>query len=73
MLRVLGDDHYKRMPHVTVRVARLRILTDQWPYVPNIGQNLHFWRVRMSEKFSSGTINLKHKQTNKQKKNRTDR
>ena len=31
------DDHYKRMPRVTVAVVRLRTLTAQ---VPSIGQNL---------------------------------
>ena len=38
--RVLWDDHYKRMPLVTVGVARWRTFTDQWPWVLNIGQNL---------------------------------
>ena len=38
--RVLGDDHYKRMPRVTVGVARWRTLTAQWPEVPSKGQNL---------------------------------
>ena len=38
--RVLEDDHYKRMPSVTVGVAHKRTLTAQWPRVPNIGQNL---------------------------------
>ena len=31
VLRVLGDDRYKRMPRITVGVARLRNLTAQWP------------------------------------------
>ena len=30
MLRVLGDDHCKRMFRITVGVARLRALTAQW-------------------------------------------
>ena len=38
--RVLGDDHYKRIPRVTVGVARLRTLTGQRRWMPNIGQNL---------------------------------
>ena len=29
--RVFGDNHYKRMPCVTVGVARSRTLTAQWP------------------------------------------
>ena len=29
--RVFGDDHYKRMPRVTVGVARLRTLAARWP------------------------------------------
>ena len=37
---VLGDDHYKRIPLVTVGVTRKRTLTAQWPWVPSIGQNL---------------------------------
>ena len=35
-----GDDYCKRMPRVTVGVARKRILTAQWPGVPSKGQNL---------------------------------
>ena len=31
--RVLGDDQYKRFAHVTVGVARYRILTAQWLWV----------------------------------------
>ena len=38
--RDLGDDHYKRIPCVTVGVACQRNLTAQWPWVPSIGQNL---------------------------------
>ena len=38
--RVLGDDHYKRIPRVTVDVARWRNLIAQWPWVPSIGQHL---------------------------------
>ena len=38
--QVPGDDHYKRMTCVIVGVARWRILTAQWPWVPSIGQNL---------------------------------
>ena len=57
---VLGDDHYTRIPHVTVDVARWRTLTAQWPWVPSIGQNLQPFTgngyVSMSEKFSSGRI-----------------
>ena len=30
-VRVLGDDHYKRMPRVTIGVVRSRTLTVQWP------------------------------------------
>ena len=40
VLRVLGDDHYKRMPSVTISGARKRTLTAQWPWVLTIGQNL---------------------------------
>ena len=35
---MVGRDHYKQTPHVTVGVARLRTLTAQWPWVS--GQNL---------------------------------
>ena len=72
MSRALGDDYYKRMTCVTVDVARLRTLTAQWQRVPSIGQNLQpFTRIgdiSMSEIFSSGTINPK--QTNKQRQTR---
>ena len=54
--RDLGDDHYKRMPRVTVRVARQRTLTA----------HQQLWRLHMSEKFSSG------KKTSKQKNKQTD-
>ena len=37
---VLGDEHYKRMNRVTASVARERILTAQWPWLPSIDQNL---------------------------------
>ena len=40
MSRVLGDEHYKRMPLVTVGPARQRTLTAQWSWVPSIGQDL---------------------------------
>ena len=40
MLRVLRDNHYKRMPRVTVGVAQYGNLTAEWPLVPSIGQNL---------------------------------
>ena len=40
MSRVLGDDHSKRMPRVTVGVARWKALTTQWPWVLSIGQHL---------------------------------
>ena len=43
--RVLGNDHYKLMPHVTVGVARERTLTAQWPRVPSIGQHLQPFTV----------------------------
>ena len=38
--RVLRDDHYKRMPRVTVGVARLRTSTAHWRRVPSTRQNL---------------------------------
>ena len=38
--RVLGDDHYKRMPRDIVGVSRSRTLTAQWPKVPSIGYHL---------------------------------
>ena len=38
-LRII-DDRYKRMPRVTVCVARYRTLTTLWPWVPSIGQHL---------------------------------
>ena len=41
--RVLGDDHYKRMSHVTVGVTRSRTLAAQWQWVPSIGQNLQLF------------------------------
>ena len=44
--RVLEADHYKRMPCVTVGVARYRTLTVQEPRVPSIGHNfeaLHWY------------------------------
>ena len=70
----LGDDHYKRMSRDTVGVAHQRTLTAKWPWVPSIGQNLQPFTGNgdvslyiYSEKFSSGTINSKNKQTNKHK------
>ena len=37
---VLGDDHYKRLPRVTVVVARYRTLTTQLPREPSVGHYL---------------------------------
>ena len=67
---VLGEDHYKRMPHVTVGVARLRTLSAQWPWVLGIGQNLKLFTGNGDvfiwvKQLLSGTINSKKKQTNK--------
>ena len=36
---VLGDDHYKLIPRVTVDVAHYRTLTAQWSWVQSICQN----------------------------------
>ena len=38
--QILGDDHFKRMPRVTVSVARWRTLTAQIPWMPSICQKL---------------------------------
>ena len=40
MLRVLRDDHKKRMSRVTVDVARERTLTVKLLKGPSIGQNM---------------------------------
>ena len=39
-VRVLGDNHYKRLLCVKVDVESYRTLTAQWLWVPSLGQNL---------------------------------
>ena len=38
MSRVLGDDHYIRMPRVTGVWHCSALTTAQWPWVPGIGK-----------------------------------
>ena len=48
--RVLGDDHYKRMPCVKVGVARSRTLTDQRAeHIEIAALHQQWWRLQMSK------------------------
>ena len=72
MSQVPGDDHYKRMTCVTVGVARWRILTAQWPWVPSIGQNLKSF-IGNDDISKVKNSRVERKNTNKQIQSRTIR
>ena len=73
MSLVHGDDHYKALALDSVRVARTRTVTAQWPRVPSIDQFVALHRkCQISEKFTGNSDVSKKvkkktpKQTNKQ-------
>ena len=66
--KVLGDERYKRMPLVTVGVARWRTLTARWPWVPSKVQNLQPFTGNCDVSILVKNYRVGRKTQNKQRK-----
>ena len=73
--QILGDDHFKRMPRVTISVARWRTLTAQIPWMPSICQKLKpltgYGDVSIWVNILEWDIKLQKKKNKKKKKIQT--